>query len=466
MGERLFLVRAQLHRLALGAILAAYAVLVVLFATNVPRWNAPDEPAHFNYARELAEQGTLPILTAGSYDFAYLERLKAARFPADMSIDSLRYEAHQPPLYYLASAAVYRITAFLDLPGQVLALRLLSALFGAALVALGYLLARSLFPRDRWLPIGTSAFLAFNPMLLAVNSAIGNDPAANLVLAAILLQSIRLVQTESDTDARGHLRLGFLVGLALLIKATAYAGVVIAAVAIIARVFLLNDRRRSYVTNRHFTETRNLARLAVARSLSAAVVALLVSGWWFARNVSVYGLADPLGLRRHDQLMLAGGQPPAPPVDADSLYTFVTVTFRSFWGQFGWMGVLFDDKLYLVLAALTLAAVGGLFDYAIRPPKSSLGSDSRSRWALALLTLTVMLVAAAMAQYSFGSFLQPQGRYLFPSAVPISIFLVLGLRQLAPRRHGALTIGSLAISLVVLDLASLYGYIIPGLSNR
>src|SRR3972149_4171387 len=113
------------RRVGLGLITACYGLLVVLYAVTVPRCNAPDEPAHFNYVRHLAERAELPVLAAGDYDFEYLERLKAARFPAQMPIDALRYEAHQPPLYYLLGAAVFRAGAPFGLAAQVLALRLL-----------------------------------------------------------------------------------------------------------------------------------------------------------------------------------------------------------------------------------------------------------------------------------------------------------------------------------------------------
>ena len=40
---------------ALGLLLLAYLVLGVLFAVRTPPWQAPDEPAHVNYVRQLVE---------------------------------------------------------------------------------------------------------------------------------------------------------------------------------------------------------------------------------------------------------------------------------------------------------------------------------------------------------------------------------------------------------------------------
>src|SRR5581483_9653585 len=94
-------------RLALAVVLVMQLCMGVLYATRTPRWQAPDEPAHFNYVRALAETGTFPVLRQGDYDQAYLERLKSEKFPPELSIDIVRYESHQPPLYYLLAAPVY-----------------------------------------------------------------------------------------------------------------------------------------------------------------------------------------------------------------------------------------------------------------------------------------------------------------------------------------------------------------------
>ena len=72
-----------------------------------PAWQAPDEPAHYNYIRYLAETGRFPVLQMGDYPHDYLEEIKSRRFPPDLSIDPIRYEYHQPPLYYSLAAPVY-----------------------------------------------------------------------------------------------------------------------------------------------------------------------------------------------------------------------------------------------------------------------------------------------------------------------------------------------------------------------
>ena len=90
---------------ALTAILVLYGIMGLAYARWTPLWETPDEPAHYNYIRYLIENRRFPVLQSSDYDFDYLQRIKAARFPEEMSIDPIRYEYHQPPLYYLVGYA-------------------------------------------------------------------------------------------------------------------------------------------------------------------------------------------------------------------------------------------------------------------------------------------------------------------------------------------------------------------------
>jgi hypothetical protein len=70
------------RHVGLFVLLAAYAVLAVLFAVRTPAWQAPDEPAHYNYVRQAAGGVWLPVIELGDWDSAALEQLKAQRFRA------------------------------------------------------------------------------------------------------------------------------------------------------------------------------------------------------------------------------------------------------------------------------------------------------------------------------------------------------------------------------------------------
>ena len=138
----------------LGLIVAGYLILAVSYALRVPIWNAPDEPAHFNFVRAIALEGRLPILEPGDYDQKLLEHLTSVRFPPSESIDSLRYESHQPPLYYGIAAPALLVTRGADVRTQVLALRFVTVAIGALFILTIFQLVRLFFPNSAALPLG------------------------------------------------------------------------------------------------------------------------------------------------------------------------------------------------------------------------------------------------------------------------------------------------------------------------
>jgi 4-amino-4-deoxy-L-arabinose transferase-like glycosyltransferase len=214
----------MVRRIVFPLILLGYVALAVLFATNTPAWQAPDEPAHYNYVRYLAEEGGLPVLHFGDYPHGYLEQIKEAQFPPDMSVEPIRYESHQPPLYYALLAPVYQVTA-----GSLTALRLVSVLLGAGIVALAYATGRRFLPGRPAVALGAAAFVAFLPQHLATVSQVGNDVLAELLYAGVLYVLVGLVGGETAAASRTHVRdlllLGVLLGLIAITKTTAYIAV-------------------------------------------------------------------------------------------------------------------------------------------------------------------------------------------------------------------------------------------------
>src|SRR5574340_153707 len=138
--------RRHTSTLVLGLVLLVYVLLAGLYAVRTPRWQAPDEPAHFNNVRAIAETGALPVLSPGDYDQQYLEEIKSKRFPANMPVDSIRYEAWQPPLYYVAAVPFYLASRAGGIGAQVLTLRLFSVLLELAALLVAYAVVCEIFP--------------------------------------------------------------------------------------------------------------------------------------------------------------------------------------------------------------------------------------------------------------------------------------------------------------------------------
>ena len=208
-------------------ILAVYLLAGVLFATLTPAWQAPDEPAHYNYIGYLARQGRFPVLVSHCYNQAYLEQLKAERFPPELPLDSVCYEFHQPPLYYLLAVPLFSLSG-----GSLLALRLGSVVLGAGVVTLAWGIARTIFPQRPSIFYGTAAFVAFTPMHVAILASVNNDALAELILAALLFLLTRRVMVPRSGTSRGDIALGVLLGLGLITKTTVYIAIPLTAVAL------------------------------------------------------------------------------------------------------------------------------------------------------------------------------------------------------------------------------------------
>jgi 4-amino-4-deoxy-L-arabinose transferase-like glycosyltransferase len=306
--------------------------------------------------------------------------------------------------------------------GSLLAVRLFSVGLGAGVVILAFAVARAVFPHRPAVALGAMAFTAFVPMHLSMLASVNNDALAELLIAAMLLLLVRRLAADGPPSPRSLVLLGALLGLGLVTKVTVYI-----AVPLIALTLWLT-----------IPTWQKLLRQGVIIFGLALVIALP----WYGRNAALYGGVDILGLGRHNavvagQLRTADylAQVGWPRYAADFLQT----TFRSFWGQFGWMAVPMDGRTYLLLLVLTGLAVVGLGLWA----EGARWLPAGPRPALALLALTELLMAAGYGWYNLG-FVQFQGRYLFPALIPLGLFFTVGLAEiLAWPRRGWLIAGLL-----------------------
>lgn len=452
--------------LALALILGAQLVLGGLYAVRTPPWQAPDEPAHYNYVRIVAETTAFPVLEPGDYDQAYLEQLKSEKFPPELPIDSIRYEAHQPPLYYLLAAPFYLAARAAGL-NPALVLRFLNVLLALVVTLLAYRVLGRVFPGRSLLALAGAGFIATVPMHLAMSAAVNNDLLAELVLAALLLVCVRRVQ--GALSSRRFLLLGgILYGAALLTKTTIYSSAVLLILAELGHRQIGAARAHASVAAGATLRPRRGALARAARLLAPLfALALALSGLWFARNLLTYGLADPFGWARHDAVVV--GQPTtAEAIASDGLrnvvFDFVAISFKSFWAQFGWMGVLVNDRIYVLLGALTAVAGLGAGLWLLRPWRSRAQRSPEQRWSWLILSALLALVAAAHVYYNL-KFVQPQGRYLFPALIPLSAFWVAGLDELSNARHARLLFGLLYVLMLALDYVALAWFIVPQLAR-
>jgi len=433
--------RSLVERAILALIVLAYLALGSLYAVTTPPWQVPDEPAHYNYVRYLVEEQRFPRLEMGDYDQAYLNRITTAKFDPSLSIDAIRYEYHQPPLYYLLAAPVYAVFG-----GALLPLRLFSVVLGAILVVVAYLVAKTVYPQLAWPALGTAALIAFLPQHIAMTAGVENDTLAELLLASVLLRLVRWLKRDGFGPTRATLITGVLIGLALLTKVGVYITVPLALIAV-------------WFKTAPGRESRFQARPALAAALCLLLPALLLSLPWFVRNTLEYGGLDVLGLQQHNRVV--AGQPRTAEMIAQNgtlpmTWAFLNTTFRSFWGQFGWMAVPMDDRVYSFLWLLSIVAGLGFIFGLVEAREQGRLSPS-----ILLLACSGLLTLATYLGYNLG-FYQAQGRYLFPALIPIGLGGSVGLYKTLRRRDAMMTGIALAIATVLVAVR----YVFQGCGSK
>jgi len=469
------LAAAQLERAGFVVILAGYLLVGALYAIYTPAWQAPDEPAHYNYIRQLAERGCCPRIEPGDWDSAALSLMTSTRFASEHlhMLPSLQYEDHQPPLYYLLASPLYHLGN-----GALIPLRLFGVLLGAGVVALSFVISRQLLPAQPQFALAVMSLVAFLPQHVAMLAAVNNDALAELLVGLCLLWILRYLDANtplaSPEESEGNkaradmaesagmgLRAGekraghgmryspwaagLLVGAAFVTKITIYYLALLVPLAIWLR---------------WRGEKRELSELA--RSLAIfALVAGTIGGLWWLRNAHEYNFPDILALGAHDAVV-ADQLRTADYIAEHGLVATLTgmtgTLFRSSFGQFGWMALPLDGLLggwlYRVYGMLLLLGVAG----------ASKGMRRIARSARFILLCAVGLVVLQTVYYNL-EFVQWQGRYFFPALIPLALMVVCGAYSWLQRWAWARWLLALGLAcLAIVDAYLLFGVIVPGLS--
>jgi len=457
-------------RWSLIVLVVGYLIVGGLFAVYTPAWQAPDEPAHYNYAAQVAQNGCCPTIEPGDWDSPYLETLKASRFAPEQlgNLSAVQYEDHQPPLYYLIQAVIFRLTN-----GSLVALRLVSVLMGAGIVLCAYAMGRLVLPERPQTALAAAAFVAFLPQHIAILASVNNDALGNLLIALTMLGTVAYLKGLNVKIWQ----LGVLVGLGLLTKVSTLFLVGLVPVAIGLKPLTPNPSPSGRGEQEPHPQPLSNVERGVKPAFRALAVfalpALILGGIWWVRSISVYGFPDVFGLRQHD-LVVADQARTADLIAqvgwGQYLSTALQTTFNSFWGQFGWMGVPMPGWIYTLLLGLLLTCLTG---YLL--PKSgeitAVNTVSRRNLWIVLALWGILAVLAYI--YYNTSFLQLQGRYMFTGLIPFGLALALGLdgwrRWLAERipvLKSALWVYVTVIPFAlfaVLDVYLLWRVIVPAL---
>lgn len=384
----------------------------------------PDELQHIVYVARVASGEGIPKLEVG-----------------DPKIDYY-YQSHQPPLYYALAAGWMKIGAgglagfapyiashnggevlnllkgrkwseigltYDQVQSQGRFLRILNGLVGAStVIAVFYLGAFGL--RSPVAGVGGAILAALLPMNVALSGAVSNDPLLFMLIAWVCALLAREI-TEGACWKR-MLFIGLLTGLAFLTKTTALALVPV------------------WLAAWWFSARPEEGRWSLKVFAPGLILALVIGGAWWMRNISVYG--EPFVLKTFNEAF-QGRSPLAKDligrVGAGAYWNAVaTLTANSFVGVFSYMDIFLGEIFYRITLALIAL---GLLGAAFARRQGVLESPGAARLAGVLL----LVVVALFVQFNLG-FYQAQARYLLPAIAGIGALFGLGVAatgKAAPR---------------------------------
>ena len=360
------------NRLVALFLIALFVGIGVAYSLVVPPFETPDEPFHYAFARHIAQGNGLPV-------------------QSEQSTGPWGQEGSQAPLYYLltgwltrgidqedfGAVAVRNERANIGDPltpgnknfmlysgrqpplqGSNLALHLgrwFSLLLAALTLWFTYLTAELACSHSSEGPSHTKAvssqmppcsvpllavaLVAAIPQFIFISAAFTNDNLIMAASAATIFWLARLLarRDEAPIHLWEWLILGLLLGIAALSKLQGLGLIPLAG----GVVLFLAWKRRDW-------------RLPFVALLLVALPALAIAGWWYARNVALYG--DWSGL---SHLKAINGLRTETLTWEDFWPEFRGLRY-SFWGLYGWFNILLPDWFYAVMDAVTLVGLAGL----------------------------------------------------------------------------------------------------------
>ena len=415
-------------------IVTAFFLTGIAYSLVVPPFETPDEIYHYAFARHLAAGNGLPVQgldrtgpweQEGSQPPLYYSLVALATAGIDQT--GLEGFAVQNPRANLGDPHQQGNKNFMlfsarsrPLTGVNLALhvgRWISLALGTLTVYFTYLLARYAFPTDRWSRLLATALVGTIPQFTFISASLSNDNMITVVSAASLVCMVALGGRTVRMGIRWWewVGLGLLLGLGALSKLQGLGLLPLAAFTFV----LYAKRQKDWIT-------------PLQGALLIGGVVLIVAGWWYTRNILLYG--DPFGTTN---LLSVTGQRVAP-LTLPGLFGELRGLQMSFWGIFGWFSILLPSWIYSLLELLTAIAITGAIIAWLQSMRTSPNSDAHREqhgsavsisWVWALISLLLLAYWISIAQGS-------QGRLLFPAISALAVVAVVGLRfwaDLLPR---------------------------------
>jgi hypothetical protein len=339
--------------------------------------------------------------------------------------NDLNHEASQPPLYYTVAGLWWRAGKLCGFHGGFLLywLRFLNLVFVAALVWLGYVAARLVFPGERFLRLGVPALLAFFPQTAFYS--IQNDVLSPVCFGAAFILLVQLDRAEMP-----GVRLGTATGLALAATfLTKFSNLPLLVVAALFIGFKI----------------RQLTRAGTLRAAGPALLALaLCAGLpmlvWLAW--CKYNFGDFTGTAAKIQLLGWTHKPFGewwhhPIFTPPGFGTFISKLMARFWrGEFLWHGQALASPVVDAIYAISSVCLVVLALAGLRPQSTATESQRHALWSgFWSFTAAIAFLGFLSLIYDFHNCVYPSrehpyflsGRLMLGALIPFVMLYVYGL---------------------------------------
>jgi hypothetical protein len=426
------------------------ALRILIFSAAFPLFTNVDEQSHFdlvikssngsiphgleNYSQEAA--ASFVIYGSPEYSMGPDDSMapKIWTLPRDLQNGIVKQgkelwkgaknpETTQPPVYYLAAGAWYKLGSALGLDSRqgFYWIRSFNVIVYILLILIAYACLKRVYPNRPLLSLGVPLVLAFFPQ--DAFYSVGNDVTSPLLFCAAFY-ALLLCEGKGWGS---HFLAGMAVAMALLSKYSCCPILVV--MAAIAAIRVRNSWKRE-------TRISELAKIGIMTLAAAAPIA-----WWCARNYVFTGhlitsgqAAEFLGwtVKPFDQIW------DHPLFTLSGAWGFCHDVMLKFWrGEFTWykrdIALPWADEFY-AWSSLAFAVVAA---WQIARPR--LKGESQNRLAdsmnLAVLIGSLLLLAILSIRYDFHDCFYPSRAYPFMSSgrlilgilVPFLVLYISGL---------------------------------------
>jgi hypothetical protein len=406
-----------------------YVLAGLVYAWVTPAFEKPDEDGHYGYILYLRQNRALPPLSfSEGFSSEYKQpplyyavaSILTGWLPVDLNPDSL-LDTNPYLDFSVPGVRNDNRNVFLHPPHMtplILGSRLVSLLFGLGTMIVCYFLALALFPNNTVVALAAAAVVGFHPKFLYMSTAVNND--AMTAFFGALIVALLIVRLQKGPFSYFALLLGVLLGLASITKVS---GLIFVPLTGIALLVIHGGFSRAFFRD----------------GFIIATAALLIGGWWYARNALEYN--DPLSIDTH----ISDEATPRP--FWERIGHDLSSIERTFWANpsRAFVSPIWLDRILIWWGriSLVLLFLGLLLNSrSVQIRKSAL---------FVLLIWPATLFALLLLYWTQRSW-WAYGRLMLPAIAPLGMLFVLGWLYASPRAWRAPVLVSSAGLIVIVSL--------------